>query len=405
MAEDAPDLTRSTYPFSRETPLDPPGAYEVLRRSGGLSQVELWDGSKVWLATGYEQVRQVLGHPDLSISPTSPGYPFIAPGRQALLATETNNFAFMDPPEHTRLRQMLAGMFTVRHIRAMQPAMERIARRLLEAMLAKGPPADFATDFALPLPSLVIAELLGVPEDDRGFFQSCARRRGKIYSPSEAQSGSQDVFGYLMGLLGDIESHNLQGDTLLHRLVWEQVAPGHITREVAAGMGAALLVAGHQTTASMLTLGTLLLLRHPEQRRALIEEPALLPNAVEETLRYLTIAHQHAARAAAHDIEIDGRAIKEGEGVVASLAAANRDPAEFPDPDVFDMRRNSRNHLAFGYGVHQCLGQILARTELRIAFALLLDLAPGLELAAPDGELPISTDEMVLNLRSLPVRW
>lgn len=394
------------YPMKRTCPADPPPEYAVFRAERSLTRIRLWDGSEAWLATRYHDVRQILFDPRFSIMPSRPGFPFVSASRASMLKGEKHNFAFADPPEHTGLRRMLTRMFTVKSIAEMRPAIERIVDGLIGAMTQAGPPTDLVEAFALPLPSLVIADLLGVPYEDHGFFQECARQRVDLtVSPEVSLAAGNKVFDYLDRLLRRIEADPGAGGTLLSRLVVEQVNPGHLSHEDAVGMARVLLLAGHDTTATMIGAGMLTLFQNPAQMKALAADETLIPGAVEEMLRYITIAHHNAPRVAMEDVEIGGQTIRAGEGVIASLPAANRDPAAFPDPDRFDIHRSAQHHVAFAFGPHQCLGQALARLELQIAFQALLKRLPGLRLAAGEDEIRYKHESMTFGVLALPVTW
>jgi len=402
---DHPDAPPA-YPMPRRCPMDPPPEYARFRAEQPLARIRLWDGSEAWLATRHQDVRQILFDPRFSIMPSHPGFPFVSASRASMLKGEKHNFAFTDPPEHTGLRRMLTRMFTVKAVAEMQPAIERIVDDLIAAMRRAGPPADLVEAFALPLPSLVIADLLGVPYEDHGFFQECARQRVDLTVPPEVSLAAGDrVFDYLDRLLRRIEADPGDGQTLLARLVVEQVNPGHLRHEDAVGMARVLLLAGHDTTATMIGAGLFSLFQNPDQLDALRADDALIPGAVEEMLRYVTIAHHNAPRVATVDVEISGQTIRAGEGVIASLPAANRDPAAFPEPDRFDIRRNAQHHVAFAFGPHQCLGQALARLELQIAFRALLKRLPGLRLAVPVEEIRYKHESMTFGVLALPVAW
>lgn len=397
---------RPAYPMERPRPLDPPPLYRQLRREAPLSKVRLWNGSESWLATRYADVRAILQDPRFSIVPSRPGFPSVSKGRAAVTTSETHNFSYNDAPVHTQLRRMLVKMFTVGRILNMREPIEVLVDELIDEIKRTGPPSELTEAFALPLPALVIADLLGVPREDREFFQACTKQRGILSESAEVtQAGGQGVFGYLLDLIGRIEDEGCGGDSLLERLVAEQVRPGHLSREGAAGMGAALLVAGHHTTASMISVGLLVLLQNPQQLAALKADRTLIGDTVEELLRYVSIAHHHVPRAALEDVEVGGQLIRAGEGVISSIPAANRDPEVFPDPETFDIHNNARMHLAFGFGAHQCIGQALARLEMEIAFDTLLRRLPDLQLAIPANDIQFNFDDMIWGVKSLPVTW
>lgn len=312
----------------------------------------------------------------------------------------------MDDPEHARLRRMVMAPFTVRRVETMRPAVQRIVDDLTDALLAGPTPVDLVPAFALPVPSLVICMLLGVPYADHDFFQRQSQTIiNRDTTPEQRGAAMGALVGYLDGLVGD----KLAGpsDDLLSGLA-ERVRAGELTRPEAAQMGMLLLIAGHETTANMIALGTLALLENPDQLALLRDaaDPAVVAGAVEELLRYLNITHTGRRRTALTDIEYAGQIIRAGEGVIFPNDVANRDPGAFAgDPDRLDLRRDSRRHIAFGYGVHQCLGQPLARLELQVVYGTLYRRIPTLRLAVDRARIPFKHDGSVYGVYELPVTW
>jgi cytochrome P450 len=312
----------------------------------------------------------------------------------------------MDDPEHARLRRMLTKDFTVKRINAMRPQIEEMANDFIDTMLAKGQPADLVQDYALPIPSLVISLLLGVPYTDHGFFQAITSTMMNMFaSQQEKAKASAQFFGYMMDLVARKERE--PGDDLISRLIREHVQTGELRRETAAMNGIILLNAGHETTANMIALGTVALLENPETLARIrdTDDPDVIANAVEELLRYLTIVHSLVARVAAEDVEIGGQLVKAGEGLIMNLPAGNWDPGFTERPETLDIDRSVRGHVAFGYGVHQCIGQTLARAELQIALPTLLRRLPGLRLAVPLEDLRFRNDMSIYGVHALPVSW
>lgn len=308
----------------------------------------------------------------------------------------------MDDPEHARLRRTLTAEFTVRRVNLMRPGITDTVDALLDAMIEQGPPADLVPAFALPLPSLVICRLLGVPYRDHDFFQDRSAESLRLDIPrGEAAAAFGELAAYLDGLVADKERDPT--DDLLGRVA-RRVRSGELEHGEAVAMARLLLLAGHETTANMIGLGTFTLLRRPAELARLRADPALVRPAVEELLRYLTIVHRGTQRVAREAVEVGGVTIEAGEGVVVALAAADRDPGAFADPGVFDPARPPGHHVAFGFGAHQCIGQTLARVEMEIAFARLLDRLPGLALACPPGEVRFR-DSVVYGVHALPVTW
>jgi cytochrome P450 len=395
------------YPMTRAArcPLDPPPELSALRAAGPLTRVRLWDGSTPWLVTRHAEQRALLSDPRISADPTKDGYPHQGPGLMAR-RTRARSFIAMDDPEHARLRRMVTGVFTMRRVEQMRPGIQRIVDQFIDEMLAGPAPADLVTAFALPVPSLVICQLLGVPYADHEFFQRASRTLVNRNAPPETARATQDE---LLAYLDDLIGHKLTGpgDDLLSRVATERVATGEMTRRELAAMGLLLLIAGHETTANMIALGTFALLTHPDQL-ALVrdaDDPQLIVRTVEELLRYLTIVHGGRRRVALDDIEIAGQVIRAGEGVILPNDIANRDAAVFTDPDQLDVRRDARRHMAFGFGVHQCLGQPLARVELQVVYSTLYRRVPTLALAADPATISFKHDAAVYGIYELPVTW
>ncbi|MFD3471429.1 cytochrome P450 [Streptomyces sp. NPDC058682] len=383
-------------------PFDPPPAYTEAAATTRVARAYLPDGESCWLVTGYTEVRTVLSDRRFSSDVSHPGLPMLPPGRRELLAANPS-FLRLDDPEHSRLRRMITGDFLVKRVEAMRPGVQQIVDDMLERMTAGRTEADLVADFALPVPSLVICLLLGVPYGDRERFQALGQTLLSNTRPLEevaaAQEGLQE---YLRGLAA--RKREQPQDDILSRLAAREDLS---LREVAA-TGVLLLVAGHESTANMIALSTALLLEQPEQI-ARLADPAALPGAVEELLRHLTIVHSGLSRVALEDVELGGVEIKAGEGVIALISTANRDEDTFGGPDhrpvgELDLDRDAHRHIAFGFGVHQCLGQSLARAELHIALATLFRRLPALHLAVPRDELRFS-DGLFYGMPSLPVRW
>ncbi|GAA1027658.1 MULTISPECIES: cytochrome P450 [Amycolatopsis] len=376
-----------TFPMARE-PRCPFAPAPGLTARPPVSRVRLWDGSEPWLITRYTDVRAVLADPRISVDVAQPGFPHTNPVSKARDA-RMKTLMQMDPPEHTAQRRILAPEFTVRKMTALRPRIQQLVDGLLDAMLAGPNPADLVEAFALPLPSLVICALLGVPYADRDFFQGVARTLVMDDpDPTRALAASEELNSYLEHLVATKAAE----PGLLSKLAAE-MSPRSI-----AVLGQLLLIAGHDTTAAMIALGTAVLLTHPEQFRD-------LSDPTEELLRYLSITHTEARRVAVADLEIGGQLIRAGEGIIAVKSTANRDPLAFPDPDRFDIHRPARHHVAFGYGRHLCLGAPLARVELEIAYATLRRRVPTLALGVPLDRLEFKENAIFYSVRELPVTW
>ncbi|MFE7312735.1 cytochrome P450 [Streptomyces sp. NPDC057555] len=380
-------------------PFDPAPGITEAARTAPLTKATLWDGSSCWLVTGHQDVRTVLGDPRFSADALRPGFPFLSAGGREVVGSRPT-FIRMDDPQHARLRRMLTADFMVKKVEAMRPEVQRLADGLLDRMTSGRTSADLVTEFALPLPSLVICLLLGVPYEDHAFFQE---RSGILLSlrstSAEVRAAQDELLAYLTGLAR--AKREKPDDAIVSRLV----ARGELSDEEIATMGRLLLVAGHETTANMTALSTLALLRTPDQLARLRAEPALIKGAVEELLRYLTIVHNGVPRIATEDVVLGDRTIRAGEGLLCMINSANRDAEVFPDGDALDVTRDARRHVAFGFGVHQCLGQPLARVELQIAVETLIRRLPDLRLAVPYEEIPFRGDMAIYGVHSLPVAW
>ncbi|KJS52832.1 cytochrome P450 [Streptomyces sp. Y1] len=390
-------------PHSARCPFDPPPAYLEAAADGPVTRAELPGGDTCWLVTGYAEVRAVLSDHRFSADIRHPALPLLLPGRREILASNPT-FLRLDDPEHARLRRMVTGDFLVKRIEALRPGIQQIVETALDRMTEGRSSADLVAEFALPVPSLVICLLLGVPYEDREHFQRLSRT---LLSSDSAVADVAAAQQELLDYLGDLADRKRERpeDDILSRLA----ARDDLTPRQAARTGLLLLIAGHETTANMLALSTALLLGRPAQI-ARLADPAALPGAVEELLRHLTIVHSGLPRVALEDVELAGTVIRAGEGVLALLSTANRDAAVFGGPDrrpldEVDLSRDARRHLAFGFGVHQCLGQPLARAELQIALAALFRRLPGLRLAVPAEELEFRADTLIHGMPSLPVAW
>jgi cytochrome P450 len=399
------------YPMPRPDPLDiAPGLTGVAAR-GAVGRVRLWDGSTAWLVTGWQQAREVLADDRFSADLRRPGYPHVRPGfrgTRAAGAVGTGaggaTLIRMDPPEHDRLRRMLTGFFTVHRINEMRPMIEERTDACLDQLRAQQPPADLIQALAVPLPSLVLCELLGIPVADRPRFEELSAEL------VASQATQRQLIGTLRGLVSYLDEliaakERAPGDDLLGTLITEQLRPGRLSRADLLGTARILLTAGHETSASMLGLSLASLLADRAAWAALREAPEAISDAVEELLRFHTIAQTGLCRVATADVRVGEQLIRSGEGVIVSLESANRDPAAFPDPGALHLDRGSRRHLSFGFGTHQCLGQALARLELQVVLARVIGQFPSLRTA--DGPEPVvfGHDRMVYGVTKLEVTW
>ncbi|MDC3961731.1 cytochrome P450 [Polyangium jinanense] len=392
-------------PMARDAgPFDPPRQITRLREARPVSPMVFPDGHEGFLVTGYDAVRKVMAdtrfssRQDLGILHV----PYEVPGMPAITEPPPQVpglFIAMDPPDHTRLRSRLTGAFTVKRMKRLEEQITDIAERQLDDLSRLPPPVDLVKAFALPVPSLVICELLGVPYADRGNFQvNSAKFLEKDIPLDEKMAAYGAMTTYLSELV--TRKRAAPGEDILSDLARHD----DLTVEELTGMAFLLLLAGHETTANMLALGTFALLEHPEQLAELRENPDLLPDAVEELMRYLSVV-DILYRYATEDIELGGETIRKGSTVVVSLLAANRDPQRFDNPDTLDIHREARGHLSFGHGFHHCLGNQLARLEMRAGFEALLRRFPTLELAVPAGEVKLKTNMQIYGVHELPVTW
>ncbi|MEU6067726.1 cytochrome P450 [Streptomyces sp. NPDC047082] len=378
---------------------DPHPVYARLRERGPVHRVRLPapdQHQETWIVVGYEEARAALADPRLSKDGSRIGVTFLDEeliGKYLLVA---------DPPQHTRLRGLITRAFTMRRVEELRPRIQEITDRLLDAMLPHGR-ADLVEALAYPLPITVICELLGVPEIDRTEFRKLST---EAVAPTSAQS-EYDAFvrlaDYLTELIDDKRRAGPSGD-LLSDLIRTTAEDGdRLSPRELRGMAFVLLIAGHETTVNLIAGTVLALLEHPDQLAALRADMTLLAGAIEEALRYEGPVENGTYRFAAEPLEIAGTPIAQGDAVLVGLGAADRDAARYPDPDRFDIRRDNRGHLAFGHGIHHCLGAPLARLEALTAIRSLLDRAPALTLDGPPGDwLP---GMLMRGVQSLPVRW
>ncbi|WUH89341.1 cytochrome P450 [Streptomyces sp. NBC_00433] len=402
MTETADAAGPPAYPMPRTCPFALPEQYTRLREEEPLARVLLPTGREAWLATRYEDVRRLFTDANLSADRVHPGFPALLSGQQAI--DRRGFLPWMDPPEHTTYRRMVISEFTVRKVELLRPAVTRTVQECLDRILAGPRPVDLVQELSLPVPSLTICELLGVPYEDREVFQSRARlMTDRNTSGPDRLNSLVELRAFLHGLV--LRRQADPQEDLLSRLAVRYREAGVEDAEHLTGMALLILVAGHETTANMISLGTAYLIEHPELKDSLVKDPSLVPKAVEEMLRYFSISDHSTGRVALADIEVGDATIAAGEGVLLSNAAANRDARAFERPEEFDLFRESPSHVAFGYGIHQCLGQNLARLELDVVFTSLLARLPDLRLAAPLAELPFKNDTIMYGLHELPVTW
>jgi cytochrome P450 len=399
----APTQQLPLYPWTdqnRSCPFDPPPQFARLRAEQPVVHVLMKNGHEAWLVTRYEDVRTVLRDARFSANHDRPGFPQMGPVDRAV---RPGTFAHMDPPDHFRLRRILAPEFMPKRIDALRPMIQAIVDELIGKVACREHQFDLVESLAMPLPSRVICEMLGVPYADHRFFQDRTRvLMSQATSGMASDSSFEELMVYLDRLVTAKERE--PGNDILSRLA-EQARQGAITHREAVGMAILLLFAGHETTANMLGLVVLTLLQHADQLGQLRADLALAEPAIEEALRYLTIIHTGIVRIATADVQVGGQVIRAGEGVILALASANRDSAVFGNPDQFDIHRDASQHATFAYGIHLCLGAHLARAELQIAVASLFRRFENLRLAIPLDEVPFRHDMFIYGVHTLPVAW
>ncbi|MFC4563384.1 cytochrome P450 [Nocardiopsis mangrovi] len=385
----------------KKAPLDPPPEFARLRDEQPITRVSIWDGRLTpWLVTRWADARAVLGNRAFSSEDSLPGFPNLRPG---MPPSPPGALQAHDAPVHTTMRRALTREFIVKRIDELRPSIRETADRLIDDMTALDGPVDLVEHLALPLPTLVACDLLGVPYEDHPFFQDKANTLVDNSSTAEqVETAERSIAEYLLNLLLLRRSRPC-GD-LMSRLA-RKVDGASITDDDAAELAAFLLLAGHETTANMIALSTITLLQHPDQIPRLFIGPEETALAVEELLRFVTVIQAGLRRRALEDVTVGGVTIRAGEGVIIPLNVANRDPDAFPEPDRLDLGRpNARRHVNFGYGVHQCLGQSLARAELQIMLPAIFRRLPGLRVTAPIEDLPYK-EASIYGVHRLPVTW
>ncbi|MGW4132920.1 cytochrome P450 [Amycolatopsis japonica] len=392
----------ATYPAAKDDPATPMGA--IYAEYPPMSRVVFPSGCEGWLVTRYEDVRLIFSDTRFSRNLLAPGAPcLIEPGD---FSTGEHSILNMDPPDHTRLRKLTAQAFTVRRIAGLRPRIQQIADTLLRAMAEHGPPVDLVEMFAFPLPTAVMCEILGVPYEGRERFRQWSRVivTPMAYSPAEVAQARRDGADDMAALVA--VKRETPGDDLLSVLVHARDEDGdRLTEAELIDLATQLLLAGHETTVSLIATGIVLLAGHPDQLAALRSDPSLTEGAVEEIMRFDGPADASLLRVALEDVELSAGSVRRGEAVLAHTGAANRDEAAFPGASRFDIRRRNAPQLGFGHGLHFCLGAALARLEGEIAFRTLLDGLPGLDLAVPASAIAWRPPLSIRGPEAVPVTW
>lgn len=383
-------------------PMAPASEFAEFRDREPITRVALGDGTPVWLITRHEHARTLLRDQRLSSVTTLPGFPtFGLPGRDT--PEFANSIIRMDAPRHRRLRRLTIRDFIPKRIAAHEPDVRRIVNEHLDTLEAGGQPGDFA-EFALAVPSSVISLLLGVPEADHAFFQESTREHTRRDATNDEVAASlRELHAYMRDLATAKQQD--PGDDIISRLVDHERA-GDLTRDELASYALLLVAAGHDTTAGAMALSILTLVQDPEAVARLNDDPDQWETAVEELLRYHSVVRGGPRRLALEDVEIDGQLIRAGEGVMVSVWAADHDGGQFSNPETIDLQReNAHAQLAFGFGPHQCLGQALARLELRVGLSEVFRRFPQLRLGRALDDLPFRSDSTNYGLYALPLIW
>jgi cytochrome P450 len=393
-------------PRAEGCPFDPPPALRALTAEKPLAKVRIWDGSTPWIVTGHAAQRALLNDSRVSADERLPSFPHWHAGMAAGVEHRPRSVFNTDAPEHSRYRRIMTSPFTFKRVEGMRPAVQKITDDLIDAMLAGPKPADIVEALALPLPTLMISEILGVPYEDHEFFQHYASLGIDRYATAERTREAFTALNDYLVRLVETKATDPADDVLSD--IAERVNAGDLTVADAAMMGVGLLAAGHETSANMIALAVVALLEHPDQLAILrdTDDPKVVADAAEELLRYLGIIHGGQRRIAKEDIEIGGEVIRAGDGIVIEFFSANRDANVFPEPDRLDLHRaNARHHNAFGFGIHQCVGQQLARVELQVVYGTLFRRIPTLRLATTFDQIEFKQDHLAYGVYAAPVTW
>lgn len=388
-------------------PLDPPPELMRMSAEGGATRIRQWNGVEAWVFTRYDDVKSALVDKRLSADPTRPGFPEKSAAYSQILGKD-HNLRTMDDPEHAIQKRMLLQDFSVKRVEEMRPAIKARVESLLDAMIKKGPPSEFVSDFALSIPTMVICEILGIPYKDRDFFSALSQDcvSSEVSAEVAAKAG-KELYTYLDDLMTQKDKH--PENDLLSRLVVEQIRSGLLARKDAVELARLILIGGHETTANMISLSTLALLRNPDQLELLktnIDNPAFLANAVDELFRFVSVTHNGRRRVAVEDVFIGKQLVKAGEGVILLNNVADRDELIFPSADKLDLsRKNANTHLAFAAGIHRCLGATLSKCEMELVHGAIWKRLPNLVLATPFEQLQFNEGATVFSIKAMPVTW
>jgi cytochrome P450 len=391
------------FPFPVVESLEPAPEHARLRQDQPVVRVKLPSGDSAWLVTRHADVRLVFSDTRFSrAAACRPGAPRLMPGVEA----DPESIVSKDPPDHSRLRKLVAPAFTPKRVEGMRARTQEVVTQLLDALESSGRPADFVSGFSAQLPMIVICDLLGVPQQDRQQFRAWAAAMfgATPNTMKEALAARGALIAYMGGMVEAKRANPT--DDLLGVLVAFRDEDDRLTERELVSFAGGLLIAGYETTANRLATTILMLLRRPDQLALLQADAGLIPNAVEEALRYVSGgAAGGFMRVATVDVELRGQTIRAGDGVIAVTNAANRDPAVFPEADRFDVTRAPAQHMTFGHGIHYCVGAQLARIELQEALRGVLARFPKLRLAVPESELQWRKNVIIHSLQALPITW
>ena len=403
-AASCPFDSSHNYPVPRQDPMHPPREYAAWGAEQRVSRVTQWNGAPAWFVTRYEDVRALLMDPRLSADATSPTYP-AQTAALALVRRDYQVFAQMDPPGHTAERKLLQAEFSAPATERLRPRVQALVDALIEKMTAGKSSADLVMEFAVPLPCQAICTLLGVPESDHAAIQKWSKDISSRSTSHEAAAAMIKEFcdGYLTDLVR-LKNEN-PGDDLLSRLIVEHMRPGTVTPRKVVSLARLFLNAGHESTTGTLGLGLAALLYHPDELEKLRRDPSLIKSTIEEILRFTDVTHSGRLRVASEDIEMGGVTIRAGDAVIMHQPTADRQESVFQDPHRFDITRNPTQHLAFGAGIHRCIGQPLARMELQLGIGTLVRKLPTVRPTLPVEQLNFHGRMAIYGLESLPVAW
>jgi cytochrome P450 len=394
---DAPIIPPRTCPF------DPPELMAELRKREPVSKVTLWDGREAWLITRYDDAYAVLRDRRTSGDSAHPNFPSLSPGRPMPMVKRS--FSRMDGRQHATLRKMVTPEFSANQVDRMRPHIQQVVDRQIAHLLATERPADLISEFAQPISITVLSDVIGIPRDDMTFYLKQAETIvSRIEGSTHTGTARVEMNVGLDALVTEQERE--PGDNLIGRLVVNELRRGTISHDELIQMINLIIVAGYENPANMIGVGALSMIMDPAWFDTVSTQPERLPDLVEELLRYHTVAsHDGAPRVAAEDMTVGDVTIRAGEAMIVYIASANRDEEVFPNASELDPSRDARRHLAFGQGVHMCIGRWLGRAQIQIALSTLGTRIPTLCLAVPVEELPFREDMHSYGVHKLPVTW